>query len=122
MPLPQIQAVALAPITKISTEDKIASIDLTSIVPATDLLDPGQTPAIVQLVGDGILTYGTPAVNTSPFTNVQGATCAINCGVLVELSAGTPLLPPQATFYLHRITCKLVSGKSVALELPVYVQ
>jgi hypothetical protein len=124
MPLPQFPAVALAPVTRVSSETPDTySIDLTAILPPTDLLDPAQTPVIVQSVGpDSLLTWGTPAVNTSTFANVQGATCAINCGVLVDLSGGTGLLPPQANYYLLRITCLRVSGKKVALLLPVYVQ
>jgi hypothetical protein len=123
MPLPQLQAVALAPVTKISTEDRNYSIDLTALLPATDLLDPGQTPSIVQTVSpDSTLVIGTAAVNTSPFVNSQGGTCQANCGVIVRISGGTGLIPPQANYYLLRVSAKQVSGLTCSEDLPVYVQ
>lgn len=124
MPLPQLPAVALAPVTRVSSETPDTySIDLTALLPPTDLLNPTATPVITQEAGpDSSLTWGTPAVNTSPFTNVQGGTCQANCGVLVDLSGGTGLLPPQANYYLLRITCQRASGRFTALLLPVFVQ
>ena len=90
---------ATRPKVKHSTENILFGVDFTALLQSGETLTG--TPTVTNAtVTTPALTLGSPIVNTSAFTNDDGATVAIGTGVQVRISSG---LSP--TDYVLTVTC-----------------